>query len=251
MNESIYYILQCQTFEQAQQFLKEHSKSKKGYRNGRAFNFMCYLDESSIQRCICQNRRKIRSYGYILHDKDTDDNGCLKEPHYHGVIRTYSQFTLYQFYSWFKPYLFELNEETKQFDKKINLVPEFTSDLQMSVNYLTHKDNPEKFQYSVNDIMSDDLQDLSCVVDKCYDSSYDLVNDIIDGKTELELLKKYGREYVYHRTQYRELAYQIRYSYVPIKQRLIESDVNDVQESQLATQKFIPYTYTDKDIIKF
>ncbi|MDR0697349.1 MAG: replication protein [Christensenellaceae bacterium] len=42
----------------------------------------------------------IKSYAYILHDKDKDDNGELKKPHYHFLI----QFNKNQRGAWFKQF---------------------------------------------------------------------------------------------------------------------------------------------------
>lgn len=235
-------ILKATNLEQAREILTAENKLKSGkIKQGRAFNFMCYLQESEIQRVITQNRRKIRSYAYALHDKDTHADGSPEVPHYHIVLRTYSQFTLWQAYAWFKGYLFEYDDDTKQYEKISNLVPEFTGDLRQSVEYLYHKNDPDKYQYNSNIIVSDDLDDVCMIVDKSFDNSYEIVDKIISGASELELLKTYGREYVYHRSQYRELAYYIRMSYSPIKQ--IEDSVssNDHQWQDA----FDPYTYTE------
>ncbi len=74
-----------------------------------------------------------------LHDKDIDPTGEPKKPHYH-VILAYDNTTTYN--------------NVKQFIEQFNCPnPQPLESVRGYYRYLTHKDNPEKYQYDSNDIV--------------------------------------------------------------------------------------------------
>ena len=75
-----------------------------------------------------------------LHDKDTDPTGEPKKAHYH-VIATYSGPTSFNV----------VKALTENFNAPI---PQALEQVRGYYRYLTHKDNPEKYQYNDNDIKS-------------------------------------------------------------------------------------------------
>lgn len=75
---------------------------------------------------------------WCLHDKDTDENGELKKPHYHWVGQR-SACTLD-----FVATSLELSPNSIEYCRKFK----------RSVRYLIHADNLGKFQYSQSDIVS-------------------------------------------------------------------------------------------------
>ena len=75
-----------------------------------------------------------------LHDKDTDPTGEPKKAHYH-VIATYSGPTSFNV----------VKALTESFNAPI---PQALEQVRGYYRYLTHKDNPEKYQYNDNDIKS-------------------------------------------------------------------------------------------------
>lgn len=78
-----------------------------------------------------------------LHDRDLEDNGNLKKPHYHLLLSYSSATTLNNIRGWFKAC--GLGESD------LHTVRVCASSVGY-YRYLTHKDNPEKAQYNVNDI---------------------------------------------------------------------------------------------------
>ena len=79
-------------------------------------------------------------YKGILHDKDVDDNGEIKKPHYHFVIKLDS--------SQSNEYL------AKTLFIKSNYIQKIIS-LKGALNYLTHNNSPEKYQYSKDELFGD------------------------------------------------------------------------------------------------
>lgn len=74
-----------------------------------------------------------------LHDKDINPTGQVKKPHYH-VILVYGSPTTYN--------------NVKAFTDSLNSpIPQPLEQVRGYYRYLTHKDNPEKYQYSEVDIM--------------------------------------------------------------------------------------------------
>ncbi len=73
-----------------------------------------------------------------LHDKDIDPTGEPKKPHYH-IILIYGNTTTYS--------------NVKAFTDKLNQpIPQALEQVRGYYRYLTHKDNPDKYQYSDSEI---------------------------------------------------------------------------------------------------
>lgn len=73
-----------------------------------------------------------------LHDKDIDPTDEPKKPHYH-VILVYGSPTTYN--------------NVKSFTDKLNQpIPQALEQVRGYYRYLTHKDNPDKYQYSESEI---------------------------------------------------------------------------------------------------
>lgn len=75
-----------------------------------------------------------------LHDMDTDDDGCIKKPHWHIVIS----------YGGNKSF-----EQVKDDLKELNCpIPQICRDVRSSVRYFVHLDHPHKYQYKQEDILN-------------------------------------------------------------------------------------------------
>lgn len=73
-----------------------------------------------------------------LHDKDTDPDGNIKKAHYH-IILVYGNTTTYN--------------NVKALTESLNQpIPQALEQIRGYYRYLTHMDNPEKFQYNAKDI---------------------------------------------------------------------------------------------------
>lgn len=83
----------------------------------------------------------------ILHDKDIDEKGELKKPHYHYIVKLDSTLTN----SWL----------AKKLNIQVNYIQVIIS-LKGAYNYLTHKNNKDKFQYE----LSETFGDLEILTDK-------------------------------------------------------------------------------------
>lgn len=91
-------------------------------------------DLNKINELVQNNTHK---YAYITHDKDKNENNELIESHNHYYI----EFTNPR----------ELNSIAKFLDIPPNLIQKVFSKISI-LNYLTHNNTPEKYQYDYNDI---------------------------------------------------------------------------------------------------
>ena len=114
----------------------KNPKTKQPYKRGRNWTIVVYLDSSpeDWEDVIKQEPAVISP----LHDKDVTEDGERKKPHYHVILS------------------YKGNKSFEQIDEIARLlhapIPQRVNSLTGSVRYLTHMDNPEKYQYDNADI---------------------------------------------------------------------------------------------------
>ena len=91
----------------------------------------------SVKQNITELIEQYGKYAWILHDKDTDENGVLKDPHYH----IYLEF----------PNARGLNSIADELGIAPNMV-QIVRDKKGLLAYLTHRNSPEKWQYDDSEI---------------------------------------------------------------------------------------------------
>lgn len=97
-----------------------------------------YLDLPSVQEVL--KKDVIRDYAYILHDKDTKEDGTIKAPHYHIAVRLTEAYDLKYISKWFG---LEMQYVSK--------VKGRWNDLML---YLAHINAPNKHQYPLECVIS-------------------------------------------------------------------------------------------------
>lgn len=166
----------------------------KTNQRSRNFALVTYLSLEQVKN-YCKLPH-VKNYAYILHDKDMKEDGTPKEPHIHLVIVYTNARTLSA-----------VRADFSQYEQ--NTMSEYCIDLEGAYDYLTHRRNPEKYQYG-KDLVHTNVGyfrgDYSSAEDN---TAYCLVMDIIAGKSRLELLRKYGRDYAINREKYYGLATEI------------------------------------------
>lgn len=179
----------------------------------RHFDIIFYASEFKLIELLNDYKARIAHYVYIRHDSDVyeDDvfendeivhkKGDLKKPHFHVIIDTYNAATCTAIKRLFT------TEEDKPRVMPIN-------DQQAVYEYLWHKNNPEKYQYSKKCLQSDNLDyyERLCVSGQQKDSdnvAIHIVNDILAGVNPRVLCSRYGRDFIIHYNQYKEMAWTI------------------------------------------
>ncbi len=100
-----------------------------------------------------------------LHDKDTNDDGTPKKPHYHIVV-VYDNTTTYK----------NVEDFTKQFN---GTIPQRCKSLKGSLRYFTHKDNPEKYQYTEEGIITSRIDYKSLVQSLTASDRHTIIKEMI------------------------------------------------------------------------
>lgn len=102
----------------------------------KVFNLVLYEDDET-HRLALEKIKKNYDYAMILHDRDTNEDGELKKPHYHVVIR-------FQNAKWSSALASELEIKENYFEE--------SRSFKRSILYLIHFYDEDKFQYSVDDV---------------------------------------------------------------------------------------------------
>ncbi len=175
-------------------------ESKTQY--SRWFSLSSYLSVSDLDGFL-RMLPWVQHWAYIYHDNDIypedhEKAGQVKEPHTHILLYTYSAKTSSSIEKKFIGYAEELAELR---DTKVEkTMVQICSNNVAMFRYFTHKDDPDKYQYDESDIVHDSLDfwEKPCYKDKTYNKGLAMFNDLLEGIGTLDMVKKYGKEYIYH-----------------------------------------------------
>ena len=164
-------------------------------RRTRSFSLVTYLDVFQVQDVLLKHDKQIKAYAFIEHDRDVDENGEIKPRHIHILIRLIQARTVSDVCNWFSGF----------FDYKglgINTLCQEMHDISNSYLYLTHSTaqalEQGKFQYSSNDIFTNDREffEKASYIDE--DNITLAVTELLEGKPLKEVALKYGRDFILH-----------------------------------------------------
>lgn len=130
-----------------------------------------YIDLDHVERVLSE-RSCIDQWAYIIHSKDIDHQGNLKEPHVHLALR------------------FKDSYDTKYIGQWFNVKEQYISKVKGRwvdvLKYLTHSNTPDKYQYDPLDIISNfDVNDLIKKDTKIKNKDIrrqEIINQIVEGK---------------------------------------------------------------------
>ena len=186
--------------------------------NGGRFRHFCivfYPTQKELFRKLHEYSERIAHYAFVVHDKDRylDDlidkdgnyvhrKGDIEKVHIQLIVSLYNGATVKAVARLFK---------TENDNAKVEAI----NDLVAQYRYLTHKDDPEKYQYSDEEIISDDINhyEKMCVRGDKRDTdekAVEIVEAILAGINPRILLHRYGRDFAIHKKQYEECAESIR-----------------------------------------
>lgn len=119
------------------------AKSEKEDERGRVWTFVFYPDSAPKEWRSIIDGWHTQAFVSPLHDKDLNGDNEEKKPHYHVVL------------------VFGGNKSADQIQKysnelsKVKIIAKKNkvADKRIMVRYLVHYDNPEKFQYDIDDIV--------------------------------------------------------------------------------------------------
>lgn len=179
----------------------------------RAFALITYVNEERIKEEL--KKHDIVAWAYIKHDKDET------EEHYHVIIQTQEGHTTNSVRKWFK-------------DEQ-NTLAQPLKDVQGIKDYLTHQNEPNKHHYEIDEVQkSKGAWDIFKV--ETQSNEEEIINSLIKGEEIRNLVKRYGKEFIYHYNQYKEIAYAIKYQ---------EEQLRKIKE----IKQFIEHINEDGEII--
>lgn len=163
----------------------------------RDFFIRSYLPLEDLTNLLEEKRKTINRYALIVHDKDDS------EVHTHLFIRFKERRSL-------NAVLEEFPSVDSAGVKQSTHVEVCKNEIK-SVRYLMHLDNPEKFQYNESEVLTFNL-DLQSYIDNESDNQ-DMFTvalmEMLDGVPLKELARRYGRDFIIHYRQLKELARDI------------------------------------------
>lgn len=148
----------------------------------------CHLSQECCKRIFEETDLKniVQYYAIKTHDKDDG------EPHTHLLIKFYRNQWVNKLLDYFH----------------VDSVTDCSNSVKARWNYLIHNSETcrqeNKYQYDIKDVLTNDFNyfnNLSGSVNTDT-SAINIVEDILSGCSERELITKYGRDYVIHRKQY-------------------------------------------------
>lgn len=163
--------------------------SLKDYSLERINNLKIKLNE------YCCERFKL--YAFILHDKDVLEDGSTKTPHIHlvGVYNTNRQRL--------STILNDLSVHVGVNDLAISI--DKMNDINGSIQYLLHRNNPQKYQYDVSQITTSlELDELNLYLQRESNSisTSGLLDIIRNAKSKIDVYESIGLE---NYRQYRQV----------------------------------------------
>lgn len=197
----------------------------------RNFEYISYLPLEIIKRELLNET--VLHYAYVFHDKDMNDDNSLKQPHYHIVITYVDAKTL--------PSRFKI---TRALDKIYckNTRVEAVENLRLSLRYLIHLDDKDKYQYSLKDISFDSGSYLRYFEDNAINTTEEILEDILAEKSLRYLVRKYGRDLVINYNKYCAFA-RMLYSEERHLEELPQSDVPPEIEERILEERIQKFDY--------
>lgn len=98
-----------------------------------------YINMNVVEKTLVNNS-SIINYAYIIHDKDLKEDGTLVSPHIHLMLRLDNSYKDSTIGNWF--------------GVKSQYVGKIKGRFRDALEYLTHANRPEKYQYSTDDVIS-------------------------------------------------------------------------------------------------
>ncbi len=182
----------------------------------RHYSLVFYGTENQLFGIMLKYSVRIAHYVYIKHDKDVyredliDEEtneykhrkGDIEKEHFHLLISFYNAHTFTAVKK-----LFTTAEDKPRV--------EAITDMGAMYRYLTHKDNPEKYQYDDTALKSSDINYYEKVLLEGQKQDTDnkaeaIINDMLKGVSPRIMVSRYGRDYVIHMNQYKDCVQEIR-----------------------------------------
>ncbi len=178
-------------------------------QRARNYALITYHSEEVIKSVLSEYASRIRNFAFIMHDKDTKEDGSLQEVHFHVLLQLTNAMTL--------------SAVRKMFPVGQNTLGQIVRDKADCFDYLDHAGCPEKYHYDHSLIVSNDLAYWEGLQSgEADDKTLSLLDDILEGVSPRELVRRYGRDVALNFYKYREFAKMMRRLETPVPEKLPE-----------------------------
>lgn len=141
------------------------NENKKVVEKGRDWTFLIYPESAPKNWREILDETHMRWVESPLHDKDTNADGEIKKAHWHILLSSDGPVTLQVVEKIIKP----LNSPT----------PKKVGSSKGLVRYMAHLDNPEKYQYPVDEIIGHNGADVASYFELSMTNKLSLMKDIV------------------------------------------------------------------------
>lgn len=162
------------------------------------------------QRLAKLAKKRVNLLGEINHLKDErNDVGKLKTPHWHILLKTYDDHTACAVRKWF--YRFRITERKEidgaMQDVLVTTLNQLTDSVGSSRDYLTHRNDPDKYQYPVQEVKEwgDGWSTFNHASRTCDDCMV-IIDRMNSGEHIRQLIREYGKDFLYHIRTYEYAA---------------------------------------------
>lgn len=130
----------------------------------RSWTFVLYPESAPENWRDILDEEHIQWIESPLHDKDKNADGSMKKPHWH-ILLMYESVKTYE----------QVKEVT---DKLMATIPQKCNGSKGLVRYMAHLDNPEKFQYSISEIIGHGGADVAELLKPTSSDRYNLIREM-------------------------------------------------------------------------
>lgn len=183
-------------------------------KRSRKFCLSSYIDVRALEPYI-STQSWVQHWAMCTHDRDLKEDGSIKETHTHILLYTYEAKTASAIKKIFDRLSNQVYLGTDTPPQNTNVQVMYDSASQW--RYLIHKDDNEKVQYDEKERICDNfaywhnLEKKQGLTDSTENSGLQVVTDILEGATTMELIERYGKDYIYHAKAYKECIRDINY----------------------------------------
>lgn len=160
-----------------------------------SFSIVSYASEIELSSLLIS----CRHYVYILHDKDVNEDGSPRSAHFH-ILCTFAQNKSF-------------NSVSSLVQSSQNTFVQQLQDIGGAFAYLTHQNNPEKYQYNSDDLISDNLDywlDKIPEFEIKKSKNDDFVDDLLsDDFDVVAMARKYGRDFIKNVSKYESFRFRV------------------------------------------
>lgn len=221
----------------------------------RHFNMVLYSTEDELLKMFVKYKERITRYAYIVHDKCVYDRDIYEEDgktlkhkqgeaekvHIHLLLSVYNNTTC----SAIKK-LFSTDTDKPRVEPM--------NDIYGSFRYLIHKDNPEKYQYDLLSVQSNDMNyylslETNGERKESDQKAWEIVQLLRQDTSPMIIAKRYGRDFIIHYRQYKDFCDSVTLWERENRYRLIEvPNEKDPFEKKEYDQEKIPFEDDQKGV---